>query len=118
MEIPEWHTVSYDAAEVVNLRTIAAMPGSPDYAALRSYATGRREHRVLGPMPAPVTRIANRRLWLTVEVREWLTIPLPQWRRSKWAIQQWIEAGRPRYCSVDFDPATMPVDDGRSPATP
>lgn len=114
MDTPEWHTVShlYDSAQVVNLRAIAEMPGAPEYAALRSYATGRREHALYGPMPAPVARIANRRLWLMRDVQEWLTVPIPAWQRSKQKIAEWIEAGRPRGA------ATMPPDDGRLPTAP
>lgn len=115
VEIPEWHETNYDPAEVVNLRAIAEIPGAPSYAALRSYATGRREHALYGPMPAPVARIANRRLWLMRDIDEWFTVPIPQWRRSKAAIAAWVKAGRPRRAGDDPDAATMSPDDGRLP---
>ena len=98
MELPEWHEVSdrYSAAEVVNLGAIARLDGAPGYASLRSYATGRREHALLGPMPDPVARIANRRLWLLADIQRWMTIPIPEWRRSRAAVDKWIKDGRPR----------------------
>lgn len=98
MELPEWHEVSdlYDAADVVNLGAVAEMDGAPAYAALRSYATNRRTAAVLGPMPDPIARIANRRLWLKVDIETWLTIPIPQWQRCKSKVQHWINSGRPR----------------------
>jgi len=122
VEIPEWHQTSYDPAEVINLRSIAGLTGAPGYAALRSYATGRREHALYGPMPAPVARIANRRLWLMADVQEWLTVPIPAWQRSKQKVADWIEQGRPRRATADAEPApidaaTMP-DDGRLPPAP
>jgi hypothetical protein len=112
MEIPEWHRTTYQPHEVVGLVDVSKLQGAPEYAALRSYATGRREHALYGPMPAPVARIANRRLWLLAEIREWLTCPIPQWRRSEQTVALWIDQGRPRTA------ATMPGDDGPSTPTP
>lgn len=112
MELPPWHETTYDPREVVNLRTISELYGAPSYSALRSYATGRREHKILGPMPDPVARIANRRLWLLADIERWLTIPIPQWRRSKTTIADWIAQGRPRPA------ARLLGDDGRRTPTP
>lgn len=109
MDVPDWHRTSYQPHEVVGLVEIAALEGAPEYAALRSYATGRREHALYGPMPAPVARIANRRLWLREQIVEWLTIPIPRWRRTRQAVALWISQGRPRPA------ATLSGDDGRSP---
>lgn len=96
MDLPAWHETSLPARAVINLRSIAQITHAPNYDALRSYATGRREHRVYGPMPEPVARIANRRLWLRTDIEMWLTCPVPQWRRNKSALERWIAAGRPR----------------------
>lgn len=105
MDIPAWHETDLPARAVINLRGIASMSGAPGYAALRSYATGRREHRVYGPMPDPVARIANRRLWLKTDIEMWLTCPIESWQRNKSALERWIAAGRPRG-------RTMPIDHG------
>lgn len=112
MEIPDWTAASkhYEPHEVGGLVDIGKLRGAPAYDALRSYATGRRTHALYGPMPAPVARVANRRLWLLAEIREWLTCPIPAWRRSEQTIALWIEQGRPRTA------ATMPAD-GCSPPT-
>lgn len=119
MELPQWHETSYDPREVVNLRTIAEMRSAPEYDALRSYATGRREHAVYGPMPRPVARIANRRLWLLADVEEWLTIPIPRWQRSRNTMQAWIAAGRPRKLAEGGEvAATLSGDHGRSSPAP
>lgn len=114
MEIPEWHTVSasYAPHEVAGLVQVAKLPGAPEYAALRSYATGRRVHALYGPMPAAVARVANRRLWLLAEIREWLTCPIPAWRRSEQTIALWIEQGRPRAA------ATLSGDHDERPPAP
>lgn len=99
---------------MINLRGIADLPDAPDYAALRSYATGRREHPLLGPMPPAVARIANRRLWLKDDVAAWLHCPIPKWRRTRSAIARWIEQGRPRPQAAH----TLVGDDGRSTPAP
>lgn len=63
--------------------------GEFSYPALRSYATGRREHAVRGPMPEPVARIANRRLWLRTQIEWWLE-PMPEaWRRNAAELARW-----------------------------
>lgn len=108
VELPEWHETGIPAGDVVGLTDIVRMEGAPKYAALRSYSTGRREHALLGPMPDPVCRISNRRVWLRTDVEHWLTCPIPAFRRSRRTVQRWIDAGRPRG-------ATMPATDGRSP---
>lgn len=110
-ELPEWHEAGLDPASVINLRGIAELKDAPDYAALRSYATGRRENPLLGPMPAAVARIANRRLWLKDEIDAWLRVPIPKWKRTKFAIARWIEAGRPR----DPQPNDWGPGRGRAP---
>ncbi len=96
MKLLHWHETGLPAESVVNLEAIGQLPGAPKPAALRSYSTRRREHRLLGPMPDPVCRIANRRLWLRTDIELWLTCPLPHYRRSKEAVRKWIDAGRPR----------------------
>lgn len=122
MDIPQWHETSYDPAQVVNLRTISELYAAPSYSALRSYATGRREHKILGPMPAPVARIANRRLWLLADIEEWLTIPLPKWQRSRTSIAGWIARGRPRPPRSGAEPAgdaaRLSGDNGYRPPAP
>lgn len=107
MDLPEWHETGLPPESVVSLHEIVRMDGAPRYDALRSYATGRREHALLGPMPDPICRMANRRLWLRTDVELWLTCPIPAFRRSRRTVQRWIDAGRPRG-------ATMPAIDGRS----
>lgn len=114
MDLPEWHDTDYAPEQVTNLREISGMGNAPAYDALRSYATGRREHALYGPMPAPVARISNRRLWLREDVRAWLTCPLPRWRRNRSDIRRWIAAGRPR--ELPDAGATMPVDGRTTPA--
>lgn len=96
MDLPQWHETGLPPEAVVNLLEIARMPSSPGYAAIRSYSTGRRTHPLFGPMPDPVCRIANRRLWLRTDVELWLTCPIPKFRRSRRMINKWIEMGRPR----------------------
>lgn len=121
--LPEWHEVSdrYDHDDVINLKAIAELDDAPGYDALRSYATGRREHALLGPMPDPVCRIVNRRLWLKADIAAWLHCPIPAWRRTKQAIARWIESGRPRAVPAPEAPRprpTMPSDHGPGPTTP
>jgi hypothetical protein len=95
-ELPEFYETNLPGRAVINLRSIAQITHAPNYAALRSYATGRREHRVYGPMPDPVARIANRRLWLRTDIEMWLACPIDNWRRNASALERWIAAGRPR----------------------
>lgn len=123
-ELPDWTEVStlYSGRDVVNIKVIADMPHAPEYAALRSYATGRREHALYGPMPPPVARFLNRRLWLKADIVEWLTCPLPAWKRNRHDVARWIAAGRPRTIVLagterGADGATLPPD-GRSTPTP
>lgn len=96
MDLPPWHETQIDPRELVNLTQIAQLPGAPGHDALRSYATGRRQNAILGPMPDPVAFIANRRLWLRRDIELWLICPIPSWRRSKATLQEWIDKGRPR----------------------
>lgn len=96
MTIPQWHETDYYPTQVASLIEIAEEYAAPSYAALRSYATGRRSHALYGPFPEPVCRIANRRLWLRLDIIAWLTCPIPPFRRSRRVVQAWIDAGRPR----------------------
>lgn len=95
-DLPLWSDTNYPSAELVNLQAMRDIPGIPEAASLRSYATGRRSHALHGPMPAAVCRVGNRRLWMYADIIRWLTCPIPPWRRSKHAIDAWAEQGRPR----------------------
>lgn len=72
MDIPQWHEAGLDPKDVVSMVEISKMPGSPKYDALRSYMTGRRTHRILGPAPAPACRVSNRKVWLRSDIEVWL----------------------------------------------
>lgn len=71
-DIPWWHETNYEAHEVVGLSQIALLKNAPPYDALRSYSTHRRTHPTYGPMPAPVCKISNRRLWLLSDIASWM----------------------------------------------
>lgn len=103
MDLPAWHEAGLPPQAVINLRAIAQLDGAPSYSALRSYATGRRMHALYGPMPDPVARIANRRLWLKTDIEWWLTCPIDEWRRNADAVNAWIQAGRPRGRTMTVD---------------
>jgi len=84
--IPQWHEESYDPGDLVSLTDIYALAPFLKAATLRSYATGRRAHRVYGPMPAPVCRISNRKLWLRTQIESWLVLHIPRSRHSRAAV--------------------------------
>ena len=85
----DWHLTDYDPHDVVNLSQISQMSGivgEISYDALRSYATGRRTHVNCGPMPDHVARVANRRLWLRIDIELWiLPLSIPKWRRPRYS---------------------------------
>ena len=86
-----WHYSNLDPQDVLSLADIVKMAeGRIAYSALRSYATHRRTHKLYGPMPAPVSRVANRSLWLRWQIDWWLTDPpFPAWQRHKARIDIW-----------------------------
>lgn len=87
-ELPDWHTTGLHHADVVSIKQILAMEHAPRYDALRSYATHRRTSSLLGPMPLPICRLANQRLWLRTDVERWLAFGVPLWRRSRAVVRR------------------------------
>lgn len=81
-----FHLSGYSSDDLVCLREIASEHDEMTYDALRSYATHRRTHIYCGPMPLPVTKIANRRLWLRIDIELWmLPMSIPKFRRSRYS---------------------------------
>lgn len=84
MTLPHWHESGFEPQDVISLPQISDLTTEISYSALRSYSTGRRLHWWLGSMPDAVAYIANRRLWLRVEIDAWLQpLEIPNWRRNK-----------------------------------
>lgn len=85
MDAPQLHETGLDARDLIGMREIVEhYPShSPAYAALRSYATGRRVHHWLGPMPRPAAKIGRRKLWLKTEIESWLVLTRPKWQRTR-----------------------------------
>lgn len=86
--LPLLHESGLDARDLLSLADIARIPGSPKYAALRSYSTGRRYCGHLGEMPKPVARIGQSRLWHTYDIQAWLE-PVARLHRGHAA---WVES--------------------------
>lgn len=71
-EIPTLSESDLDPRDLITIADIAQLHGAPAYAALRSYAVYRREHKLLGEMPEAVAYAGGRRLWARQQIEAWL----------------------------------------------